>query len=286
MTYAEVFEEAVRRWRSNGGIAAAIGYVEAQIATTSHGDERGRLLSLSAEFLLRQEDWQQAGMKLSEALGLVTSPEYEAQTLCISLEYCTNTHRVEEGLRHSRRLETLLSSHHSNVAVDQWRPRHHHNVGRLLVVAGDYPAAIPHLEAGRAGFHAAGQTAEALMAGVSLAAALCRVGHLAEAETLCNEALTHADSDYILIEANLVLERVLALQGDYREAERLLDRASEIQARRVGKQDYRLFLEILEATAELLELRGDGVAAGLLRKQIQRQAAVGRVALGLGVKNE
>lgn len=274
-TYADVFAETMRLWRGPGGICAATRHAESELANTTTSAERGQVLSLLAGCYKRQEDWHGAERCLAEALELVVEQEQRMDVLCEVLDLCVFTHRVGDGMGYAFEMDSLLRAGFGQA----FRGQYHHNVGRLLIVAGDDMAAVPHLRKAHQIFRTADKLDESLMVGVSLARALLRLGQTDDADALCREALLEATSPYVLIEAELVLERIAAASGDYVQAERHIDRATRLHAENVSKRDFRVMLDILLAEADLAEHRGDTVTARRLRTLVNQRAVAGRVNL-------
>lgn len=280
MIYAEIFQETMTRWQGGGGITAATAYVEEQLSKATTPEDRGRLLSLKAGCYKRQNDSQTAEEALAEALELVADPAARVDVLCECLELCVDEHRVEDGQEYARQMAALFDGC-SDENVMSFRAPYHHNLGRLYTKAGDYRAAAIHLAAAHKEFAATDRVREALMSNVSLAAVYQASGKLREAEGICrNVLMDESASAYILAKANLLLGEIIADLGDDEEAERYLDRASESHAAVVGKRDYRIFLDILNAEAHLAERRGDVITARRLRAHVRRKAAVCRINLG------
>lgn len=277
-TYAQIFADTINLWRGEGGILAATQHVEMALANADSAD-RGRLLTLLGCCHKRREAWVKANQCLTEALAASNDPESRAGALCELVDLCVSTHRVEDGMRYGFDLDMLFRSTRD---ADELRGPYHHNMGRLLTIAGDGSAALPHLKQARDLFHAADKTNESSMVDVSSAKLFQRMGRTDEAEALCRCALS-AESPYVLVEANLVLEQIAASKGDLVQAERHIDRATRIHAESIEKRDYRVFLNILLAEADLAERSGETVVARRLRSLVDRRAAAGRINMDEGV---
>ncbi len=136
------------------------------------------------------------------------------------------------------------------------------NLAATYVMGNEFSQAVQHMEAAEALWYALGRAAspDALSNMQNLAVVLERLGRLDESELRFRQSIQtrteRLGDSSALAAAKLQYARLLAVRGDFDEAERLLDRAGQMMARFVGP-DSPDYASTRFARGELARARGE-----------------------------
>ncbi len=140
------------------------------------------------------------------------------------------------------------------------------NLAATYVMASEFHAAVQHMEAAEALWYALGraESPDALSNMQNLAVVLDRLGRMDEAEQRFRQTITlrleRMGDSGALAAAKLQFARMLVVRGEFDEAERLLQRASQMMARFVGESSPD-FASTRVGLGELARARGQWESA-------------------------